>query len=337
MFVSIHSPQTNELNTKKTINNGNNNINNDNNGTNDKSIINKILVFDMDETLGHFVELSMFLDAVQDFYKKKVDDIHFFKIFDLFPEFIRPNIIKMLKYINHKRNRKYCNKIVIYTNNQGQKSWAELIAAYFEYRVKLNKVRISNANISNANISNANISNANANISVINKNLFDTIIGAYKIGGKQIEPERTTHDKTVSDLIKCLKINENTKICFLDDQYHPLMEHKNVYYINCKPYIYNLSFEEMAERYFKSFSQMVQIEKSEFVNHIKTFMNSFRFTIVQKKAEDYITDKYVSREMFRHIRRFLSKPIKNKGLRTKRKKTKSFKNIKNKTLKIKKH
>ena len=34
--------------------------------------IDKILVFDMDETLGHFVELSMFLDALHDFYNKKV-------------------------------------------------------------------------------------------------------------------------------------------------------------------------------------------------------------------------------------------------------------------------
>lgn len=322
MLVPIHTHEKKELNEKLI------NINNDCNNND------KVIVFDMDETLGHFVELSIFLHALEDFYKKKVDNAHFFKIFDLFPEFIRPNIIKMLKYINHKRNRKYCNKIVIYTNNQGQKSWAERIASYFEYRVKLNKVSL----IGNANIGNANIDNVSKNVSVINKKLFDNIIGAYKIGGKQIEPERTTHDKTVSDLIKCLKINENTNICFLDDQYHPLMEHKNVYYINCKPYIYNLSFEEMAERYFKSFSEMVQIKKSEFIKIIKTFMNSFHFPIFPKKVDDYIRDKYVSREMFRHIRRFLSKPIKNKGLHTKRKKQNHSKTLKNnnKTIKIKK-
>ena len=59
--------------------------------------IDKILVFDMDETLGHFVELSMFLDALHDFYNKKVENTHFFKILDLFPEFLRPNIVKILK------------------------------------------------------------------------------------------------------------------------------------------------------------------------------------------------------------------------------------------------
>ena len=256
--------------------------------------IDKILVFDMDETLGHFVELSMFLDALNDFYNKKVENIHFFKILDLFPEFIRPNMVKILKYINNKRHRKHCNKIIIYTNNQGQKSWAELIASYFEYRVS-----VSNKHVS--------------------KKLFDTIIAAYKIGGKQIEADRTTHDKTVPDLIRCSNIDENTKICFLDDQYHPLMEDKNVYYINCKPYVYNLSFEEMAERYFNKFSEMVIIEKSIFVKQIKTFMNMYKFTVVPKQLDDYNIDKFVSRDMFRHIRLFLSKSNNKKGMKTLRK------------------
>lgn len=270
--------------------------------------IDKILVFDMDETLGHFVELSMFLDALNDFYNKKVENIHFFKILDLFPEFIRPNMVKILKYINNKRHRKHCNKIIIYTNNQGQKSWAELIASYFEYRVS-----VSNKHIS--------------------KKLFDTIIAAYKIGGKQIEADRTTHDKTVPDLIRCSNIDENTKICFLDDQYHPLMEDKNVYYINCKPYVYNLSFEEMAERYFNKFSEMVIIEKSIFVKQIKTFMNMYKFTVVPKQLDDYNIDKFVSRDMFRHIRLFLSKSNNKKGMKTLRKRI----NEKIRTLKKRHH
>jgi hypothetical protein len=269
----------------------------------EKKTINRILVFDMDETLGHFVELGMFLDAINKFYNKKIETTHIFKTIDLFPEFIRPNIVKMLKYINHKRNRKHCNKIVIYTNNQGQKSWAELIASYFEYRVYAN---VSNANVSNANVSSSNISN---------KKLFDTIIAAYKIGGKQIEEHRTTHDKTVSDLIRCSNIDSNTKICFLDDQYHPLMKDKNVYYINCKPYVYNLSFEEMAERYFNAFSEMVIIEKTLFIKEIKSYMNMYNFTVIPKKVDDYNMDKMVSKEMFRHIKLFLS----NKGLKTRQK------------------
>ena len=284
--------------------------------------IDKILVFDMDETLGHFVELSMFLDALHDFYNKKVENTHFFKILDLFPEFLRPNIVKILKYINNKRHRKHCNKIIIYTNNQGQKSWAERIASYFEYRV--NSIAKNNVIVSVSN-----------NVSGGNKKLFDTIIGAYKIGGKQIEADRTTHDKTVPDLIRCSKINANTKICFLDDQYHPLMEDKNVYYINCKPYVYNLSFDEMAERYFNAFSEMVIIEKSIFVEQIKTFMKSFRFTVVPKQVEDYNVDKFVSREMFRHIRLFLSKSNNKKGMKTLRKRVTN--EIRTRTLKKRHH
>ena len=60
MLVPIHTHEKKELNEKRI------NINNDCNNNNDK-----VIVFDMDETLGHFVELSIFLHALEDFYKKK--------------------------------------------------------------------------------------------------------------------------------------------------------------------------------------------------------------------------------------------------------------------------
>jgi hypothetical protein len=94
---------------------------------------------------------------------------------------------------------------MIYTNNTGPKEWARNIINYFEKK--------------------------------INYKLIDQIIAAFKINGKQIEMCRTTHDKTHKDLIRCTKIPDNAEICYLDDVYYPEMSHKNVYYINIKPYI----------------------------------------------------------------------------------------------------
>ena len=67
------------------------------------SCINKIVVFDMDETLGYFIELGMFWDALSGFIKKEnlnilINQKLFNSVLDLFPEFLRPNIINILDY-----------------------------------------------------------------------------------------------------------------------------------------------------------------------------------------------------------------------------------------------
>jgi hypothetical protein len=64
----------------------------------------KIVVFDMDETLGYFVELSIFWDALIT-YIKEINITHttsqkdFNKILNLYPEFIRPNILTILNQL----------------------------------------------------------------------------------------------------------------------------------------------------------------------------------------------------------------------------------------------
>ena len=85
---------------------------------------------------------------------------------------------------------------MIYTNNQGPKEWAEQLRNYFE--------------------------------DIIGECVFDRIIAAFKINGKIIEPWRTSHEKSVDDLISCTQISPDTQICFIDDQHHPRMEHENV-------------------------------------------------------------------------------------------------------------
>ena len=71
----------------------------------------KIVVFDMDETLGYFVELGIFWDSLKSYIKMKnievpIDQQLFNNVFDLYPEFLRPNIINILNYLKKQKTRK---------------------------------------------------------------------------------------------------------------------------------------------------------------------------------------------------------------------------------------
>jgi hypothetical protein len=183
-----------------------------------------IIIFDLDETLGYFLQFSIFYDCLNDFlitnYNYKLTQEDFVELFDLYPEFLRPNILTILNYLKYEKLKKKCKQIMIYTNNQGPEYWVNNLVFYFEYKLKFK--------------------------------LFDKIIYAYKINGVQIELDRTTHEKNIHDLIKCSKININSKIFFLDDSYYSKMFCDNVYYVNIKPYIYNLKVELMINKFNNS-------------------------------------------------------------------------------------
>ena len=56
-----------------------------------------IVVFDMDETLGHFEQLNIFWQGLQNYYNNKLIDIDLYKLIDVFYQFLRPNIFDILK------------------------------------------------------------------------------------------------------------------------------------------------------------------------------------------------------------------------------------------------
>ena len=180
-------------------------------------ITQKIVVFDLDETLGYFSQFGIFWNVLKRYIhskpllseKVKIDQTLFNNILDLYPEYLRPNIINILTYLKKRKIQNHCSKLMIYTNNQGPNEWASYLQGYFEYKMG-------------------------------GYNLFDQIIRAYKVGNERVEFYRTSHDKSHEDLVNCTKIPDTTQICFLDDVFHPKMENPNVYYINVKPYTYDL-------------------------------------------------------------------------------------------------
>ena len=284
----------------------------------------KIVVFDLDETLGYFMELGMFWDALKGYIKYKqlkiiMDQSLFNDILDLYPEFLRPNITGILNYLKDKKEENHYKKLMIYTNNQGPIEWAKYIITYFENK--------------------------------INYKIFDQIIGAFKIQGKKVEVCRTTHMKTHKDLIKCTKIPEDTQICFLDDVYYPDMSNDKIYYINLKPYVHDLEFNDMISRLIKS-DILGQDDPTLCKAFILTFLKKFNYIYVSKTDESQQVDKILSKKILQHIQIFFKmKPTgpdtykqknktrnnKTKNNKTKNNKTRNNKTRNNKTLKYGKY
>jgi hypothetical protein len=175
----------------------------------------KIVVFDVDETLGYFSKLGKIWKLIE---TKNQNQDTFDSLLDLFPEFIRPHMLTILKYLKRQKEDFICNQVMIYTNNQSSsEKWIQYIKIYFENKLKYP--------------------------------LFDKIINAFKINGKKVELGRTSHKKSYTDLITCAKLPVNTQICFVDDTYYPGMDVSNVVYVKVKqPYIYDLSNEIIMKR-----------------------------------------------------------------------------------------
>jgi hypothetical protein len=266
----------------------------------------KIVVFDVDETLGYFTQLGIFWDALNVYYKNQGDDDNILKsqqthqdlfntLLDIYPEFLRVNILAILNYLKRKKEKKKCKHIMIYTNNHASKDWINLIINYFHEK--------------------------------INYILFDRVIRAFKIHGKIIEMCRSTNDKTTGDLFNCTKIPHNSQICFLDDVYYSNMVDENVYYIKLKPYTYNLSFKQMIQRFIACKYGKKIPDEQVFNDFMKSFIDRYNFDYSKKNEKDYELDKIVSKKIMIHLQTFFDKKwqsndpmvsINNKNNRTKK-------------------
>jgi len=257
----------------------------------------KIVVFDMDETLGYFTEFGMFWNVLIRYIhikpqlndKIKIDQTLFNNTLDLYPEFLRPNIINILTYLKKQKKKTHCSQIMIYTNNQGPSEWVNFIKGYFEHKLD-------------------------------NYKLFDQIIRAYKIGHEKVELCRTSHGKSHEDLMRCTKISPTTQICFLDDVFHPDMETDQVYYINVKSYSRELPIDDMIDRFIKNIDKInptfLEIDtKEKMTTTLTAFFNQYKHKNTIHPANKYQVDKIISKRILEHLHEFMGKQIHNKTLR----------------------
>jgi len=255
------------------------------NQTNDEKT-NKIVVFDMDETLGYFVELSLFWDVLQSYFEDSphhFNQLLFNSLLDLFPEFIRPNMLQILQYVQYKRKTKSCDKIMIYTNNRHSPEWPQYIKGYFEQKTSTTRIPA-----------------------------FDQIIHAFKIKGQLVENLRTTNKKTHSDLLKCTRLPKQTQVCFIDDSLHFGMCNDAIYYINVKSYIYKLPFRIMVDRFIKSTNVRILalrkciINEQEFYTTMLALLNEYDYKYVKKPIIEYEMDKVISKKLLHYLDYFFA-------------------------------
>ena len=185
------------------------------------SAVTRIAVFDMDETLGTFADLSEFMytlarmlkpphrpnwrHASEDVDPDKIIRENFNAIVDLYPEVLRPKIMDVMQFLVQMKRLHKCEHVMIYTNNTGPREWTDGIKNYFNFKSKFE--------------------------------LFDRVIGAFRRpNGELVEVRRTSHDKTYGDLVRCTNLEGNLEVFFVDDRAHPGMHASNVYVIEVKPY-----------------------------------------------------------------------------------------------------
>jgi len=182
--------------------------------------LNKVIVFDLDETIGHFEEVAIFLSGLQSIMgKNQIPDKYLVKLLNLYPGFFRVGIMNIFKTLVHEKKKNPNLKVVIYTNNMGPRSWTLLIEKYINKKLKYK--------------------------------LFDKVITAYRLHEKY--NYRTTHDKTHYDLVKTTGYNtKETRFLFIDDQSHPGMIHPNITYLKVRPYIYVIPFHQMINMFVNS-------------------------------------------------------------------------------------
>lgn len=235
----------------------------------------KVVVFDLDETIGNFEQLGILWDAIEQmksFHRLSRNEL--FHLLDLFPHVFRPGFFKIITYLKRQHI-----KTAIFTNNQGPPKWVSLFADYTSYK--------------------------------IGHNAFNRIVRSWKIGNQVIEPCRTSYDKRYNDFLKCTGYPTTTKLCFLDDQRHKGMDHPNVYYIHIRPYTYHYKFKDMIYKLIHSpysnkllSTKGTRQEAREYLRlELQKSVTRYRFR--PSKTQISKDDVSLSTEIFRHIRIFL--------------------------------
>lgn len=248
-----------------------------------KSANRKVIVLDLDETIGSFGELyllwSIGLPSDIERNQKTFDDL-----LDIYPEFLRYGILNIIDYLKYKKDNGSYFKTFIYTNNVLREEWVQMIVNYIE-----NKQTSSG--------------------------LFDKIIPAFN---KTIQCMRTTRDKTHSDFIRCAVIPRTTEICFIDDVYFDKMDYPTVYYIQPKRYHHMMKTSDIVERFANSkfTDPLNRMDVRDLL--YQTFIQNGLLNTAGKNISEVNVDIIVSKKIMYHIKEFFLMSVRKSKTRKRR-------------------
>ena len=233
----------------------------------------KVVVFDFDETLGSFQEISVFYNILCRYLRPNAATRQaiLFSLLDACPEYLRPDIVSILSYLKEKHQNGECHKVLIYTNNQGPVEWCEMIKNYLHMKLKYT--------------------------------LIERIVGAFKVNGRVVEIRRTSNEKSTNDLLRCAMLPKNTRICFVDDHHYEKMN--NVYYIKVHPYVHNLTFHVLMSRFLgTSISKKMGVRQDQFVSYFNRHIHEHQYRFYAKDEEEYELDGIISKRLFELLNEF---------------------------------
>jgi len=261
-----------------------------------KSRAKKVVVLDLDETLGSFVDLEILWSLIKR-YNKNIR-IHFDDILNIYPEFLRYGIRSILQYIANKKKNGECYKLFVYTNNQGGPNWTNLIINYLN------------------------------NYITTEFTLFDQIINAFKINNIHVEFNRTTHKKTHDDFIHCTLLPKSTTIFFVDDVSYQDMKKERIYYIKPMPYNHHLSTNEIINRFIYSKYGVILLPRDSLKNafkaeYIELCMKNGTYHMYTNTTKAMLeNDILISQKLMYHITEYFL--LTNKQNKTCKRKSVSF-------------
>jgi hypothetical protein len=227
----------------------------------------KVLVFDLDETIGSFHEAAILWKIIESELQSD-----FNTLMDLYPEFLRYGILQIIEFILNKKKLGKCDKLYLYTNNINSPVFPNLISEYLKYKLKSEN------------------------------NVFDKTINAFKVNNKIIEHNRTTHKKTYNDFINCTILPENIKICFIDDKYYSKMENEKIYYIQPYPYYHNLTNKEIICRFSNSiFNSNENMDKINSILNIPYIDYKYENYMIEDKNKE---NKKIYKKIMYYVKEF---------------------------------
>lgn len=250
--------------------------------------IRKIVVFDMDETLGIFSDFGAFMDILNAIISRRKAKIniydHFNEILDMYPELLRPRILEIMLFLAKMKRAGKCSNVMIYTNNSGPISWSHQIKDYFNKKAGY--------------------------VGPQWIGLFDKVIGAFKRpNGEVVEVRRTTHDKTYSDFVQCTNMSGSFEVFFIDDREHPGMHAENVYVINVKPYTRELSMRDFMARFAGSaLFETLHFTRAEFADSASSLSKRDMGPAAAYTKEEAEVDKMVGATILEKLREFFDIP-----------------------------
>jgi hypothetical protein len=193
----------------------------------------KFIIFDLDETLGYFKQLYFIFSVLKKINASfSITQPIFNRVLDLFPEFLRPNILDILGYLKQQKKFHRNTYLIIYTNNI-HPNWTRYIQTYIEH--KLHSFSEGKEDM--------NVSGSVSGSSPSSFSLFDKMIDAQRHTSC-----RQHQRKHLDDLFRCIDYSAQSSICYIDNEYHPGMKSRHTHYCKLSSYVHNLPTRVVADR-----------------------------------------------------------------------------------------